>query len=186
MVLALPAWLVMVNPPASGPRPDTLPRRTWKPCEELPPLAEAGREIMAPPRPAAPAAARTDIALRLERIGNPRGGRSAQVRSFQTLVPRISPLRGGCYTLAASNPAGELRQKVGFEAVQAVMVGDLSPFRGADVEGVNHLVAEGRDLGRDHVQLVLGQGAGDAVQHADGVGGPDLHDGRPGGRLLVE
>ena len=54
----------------------------------------------------------------------------------------------------------------------------LPPPGPPDVEGVDHSVAQGLDLGGDDVEIELGQSPGDAVEHAHGVGGVDLDDGR--------
>ena len=64
-----------------------------------------------------------------------------------------------------------------FDLDQGGGVGDLLAGHVADVEGVDHPIAEGLDLGRHDVEVQVGQRAGDAVQHADRVHRVHLHDG---------
>ena len=48
-----------------------------------------------------------------------------------------------------------------------LLVAELGPPRGADIEGVHHPVAEGVDLGHADVQVEVAEGGGDGVEQPE-------------------
>src|SRR5829696_10506528 len=104
-------------------------------------------------------------------VGEP--GRS----SLALLLLRYRP---AVWSLAAGSAAEEAGGAVadGQGELVGLLVAELGPPGGADVEGVDHPVAQGVDLGHTDVEVEVAEGGGDGVEQTEGVAGPDLDHGR--------